>query len=155
MVEHRLRGETWPGTNEADHETVERAERGFDAYLAWERMTKLELRFCEVPLVSGTHRFGGTPDAVGEFDAKLVLLDWKTGNSVYADYLLQLAAYKELWEENYPDHPITGGFHLCRFGKETGDFAHHYYPALDEAWEAFRHMRTLYDLCARLKKRAG
>jgi hypothetical protein len=107
-------------------------------------MTKLELRFCEVPLVSGTHRFGGTPDAVGEFDAKLVLLDWKTGNSVYADYLLQLAAYKELWEENYPDHPITGGFHLCRFGKETGDFAHHYYPALDEAWEAFRYMRTLY-----------
>jgi len=36
-----------------------------------------------------------------------------------------------------------GGIHLCRFGKETGDFAHHYCPELEQAWEAFKHMRTL------------
>ena len=155
MVEHRLRGEEWPGTNEVEPEVVEKARQGFEAYLAWERITKLELRYSEVPLVSVSYRFGGTPDAVGEFDGKLILIDWKTSNSVYQDYLLQLAAYKQLWEENYPEHPIRGGFHLCRFGKETGDFAHHYYPELDEAWEAFKHMRALYDLCARLKKRAG
>ena len=57
----------------------------------------------------------------------LVLLDYKTSNGVYSDMLIQLAAYKNLWEENRPDLPITGGCHLLRFAKERGDFAHHYF----------------------------
>jgi hypothetical protein len=43
---------------------------------------------------------------------------------------------------------------LCRFNRETGDFAHHYFAHLNEAWEAFVLKRKLYDLLATLKKRA-
>jgi hypothetical protein len=65
-------------------------------------------------------------------------------NAVYADYLYQLAAYGLLWNENYPDHPPVGGFHLCRFAKEQGDFSHHYFPSLDdEAASLWRPMRKV------------
>jgi hypothetical protein len=75
----------------------------------------------------------------------LVLLDYKTSNGVYSDMLIQLAAYKNLWEENRPDLPITGGCHLLRFAKERGDFAHHYFQELDDEWEQFLLFRQAYD----------
>jgi hypothetical protein len=67
--------------------------------------------------------------------------------------LYQLAAYKLLWEENYSNHPISGGFHLCRFAKEQGDFSHHYYPSLDQEAETFLAMRALYDRVKQAEKR--
>ena len=54
---------------------------------------------------------------------RTILLDWKCANAVYADFLYQFADYGLLWNENYPDHPLVGGFHLCRFAKEQGDFS--------------------------------
>ena len=81
-----------------------------------------------------------------------MLLDWKTSNAVYPDYLLQLAGYKLLWEETYPEHQLTG-FHLCRFAKEEGDFSHHYFPKLDKEVETFLVMRSLYDLVKDVEKR--
>ena len=155
MVEARLRAQPWKPAIPIDQELIDKARAGFDAYIAWERMTRIEFRHCEVSLVSAEHEFGGTLDAIGEFEGSLVLIDWKTSNAVYSDYLIQLAAYRALWEENYPDHPISGGFHLCRFSKDNGDFSHHYYPNLDDAWEAFKIMRRLFDLDKTLRRRAA
>ena len=84
---------------------------------------------------------------------ELILLDWKCANAVYADYLYQLAAYGLLWNENYPDHPPVGGFHLCRFAKEQGDFSHHYFPALDDEAETFLLMRDLFDRVKKAERR--
>ena len=133
---------------------------GVDAYLSWERMTKLEIVQQETQLICDCHRFGGTPDAIGRIDGKLCLLDWKTSNSVYADYLIQLAAYKHLIEHGYRldnGEPLNlmldGGFHLCRFSKEHADFAHHYYPNLDSAWRQFELFREAYEIDKELKKR--
>lgn len=134
-------------------ETIAKARSAFDTYLKWAEMNKLVVRSTEVSLVSEWHRFGGRLDAVGLHGNQLIMLDWKTSNSVYADYILQLAGYKILWEENYPDHPITGGFHLCRFAKEEGDFSHHYFPSLDFETETFLTMRKLYDMVKQIEKR--
>jgi hypothetical protein len=60
-----------------------------------------------------------------------------------------------LWEENYPDRPLTGGFHLCRFSKEYGDFAHHFYRELDDARNMFIHLVAAYKFDAGLKRRAA
>ncbi len=157
MVEKRIDGEdpesVLVGVESEQIKTQARA--AFKAYLSWESMTKLVIVEQEMQLVSEQYQFGGTPDAIGLINGELCLVDWKTSNGVYQDYLIQLAAYKHLWEEKHPDRPLTGGFHLCRFAKEHGDFAHMYYPNLDEAWEAFVLMRRLYDLDKRLKKRAA
>jgi hypothetical protein len=108
----------------------------------------------EEQLVSETHGYGGTMDGVAE-DSKgrLVLIDFKTSDGVYMDHLVQLGAYRILWNENHPETPLTGGSHLGRFSKQHGDFTHHYFPNLDDAEEAFLLMRKLYDLDRRLKKR--
>ena len=132
-----------------------KAMSGFDAYLAWARNCKIEIIAQEIQMVSEAYRFGGTPDAIGKIGDDLVLLDYKTSNGVYTDYLIQLAAYKNLWEENHPDKPINGGFHLLRFAKEHGDFAHHYYAKLDEAWRQFVLLREAYEIDKQLKKRAS
>src|SRR4051812_49001683 len=125
-------------------DTVSKARAAFATFLKWSEINKLQIRHTEVSLVSEKHRFGGRLDAIGISGNQLILLDWKTSNAVYVDYILQLAGYKILWEENYPDHELVGGYHLCRFAKEEGDFAHHYFPRLDAEVETFLAMRELY-----------
>ena len=132
-----------------------KAWSAFKAYESWANNFSVKILTQELQLVSEKYRYGGTPDAVGLIGNQLVLLDWKTSNAVYCDYLIQLAAYRNLWEENYPDRPITGGFHLLRFAKEHGDFAHHYFPNLDNAWRQFLLFREAYEIDKELKKRAA
>ena len=155
LVEAHLRG-VQPPASTADAETYQKGYSAFQAYLTWEKQTGIKPIPCEQPLVSETYRYGGTPDAIFQMpDGALALGDWKSSNAVYADYLIQLAAYKALWEENFPDRPITGGYHICRFSKEHGDFAHHFFPNLDEAWEQFKLFLKAYEIDKRLKKRAA
>ena len=154
LVEAHIKGQSFERPSVTD-DVWEQASNAFRAYLKWESMTKLKIIEQEMSLVSEQYQFGGTPDAIGEIDGELCLVDWKTSNSVYQDYLIQLAAYKQLWEENNPDRLLTGGFHLCRFAKSHGDFAHHYYPNLDEAWEQFLLFLRAYQIDKALKKRAA
>jgi hypothetical protein len=126
--------------------------KGFENYLKWADTTKIEIVEQEIPLVSEKYQFGGTPDAI-MVRGELALGDWKTSNSVFPDHIIQLAAYKELWEENNPHRPITGGFHLCRFDKEHADFTHHFWSELNDAWEQFKLFRIAYDIDKKLKKR--
>jgi hypothetical protein len=132
----------------------EKARNAYRTYLDWAGMSKLEIVEQEMYMVSEVHQYGGTPDAIGVVNGQLCLVDWKTSNGVYGDYLLQLAAYRQLWEENHPDRPLVGGFHLCRFSKDFGDFAHHYYKELDSAWEMFKHLRAAFDYDKEIRKRA-
>jgi len=124
------------------------AEAAFGAYRTWRKQTKLRLVVSEIPMVSEAYRYGGTPDAIAKIGRRHCLIDFKAANGTYPDHLLQLAAYGRLWEENRPEQPLEGGYHLLRFGKEAGDFHHHHYPAdaLDGAWEAFTHLLALYGL---------
>ncbi len=158
MVESSIKGMDPNGCPEIatlDADGQQKARNAFGMYLEWASMSNLEIVEQEMQLVSEVHRFGGTPDAIGMVNGKLCLVDWKTSNGVFSDYLLQLAAYRLLWEENHPDLPLIGGFHLCRFSKEHGDFAHHYYSELEDALRMFLNLRNAYQFDAALKKRAA
>jgi hypothetical protein len=152
MVEGYINGDPYipPPKNDIGKQAIQ----GFENYLRWQEDNKIEVIKQEMSLVSETYKFGGCPDALG-IDSRrdLCILDWKTSNSIYPDYLIQIAAYRQLWEENYPDELITGGFHLLRFSKDHADFAHHYWSELDDAWEQFKLFRQAYDLDKLLKKR--
>jgi len=124
----------------------------FQAYMSWEKQSKLEIVETEMPMISKVHRFGGTPDAIGLLDGQYCLLDWKTSNGVYADHLVQLALYGILVRE-CTDYDLSGGFHLLRFSKEHGDFTHHYWRDLSDAARAGLLCRELYELRKQLKKR--
>ncbi len=154
MVEAQIKGEMFKDPENVSEAVLSEARGAFGSYMTWANMTKLNIVEQEMPMVSEKYRFGGCPDAIGEINGELCLVDWKTSNGIYPDYLIQLAAYKQLWEENNPDRPLTGGFHLCRFAKSHGDFAHHYYPNLDNAWEQFKLFLQAYEIDKELKKRA-
>lgn len=152
MVEADIRGLPQPKQDGNDPGQWAKALSAFGAYSEWRRQTQLTPEHTEVSLICECHQVGGTLDTI-LVQGKRSLGDWKTSNAVYGEYLIQLSAYKHLWEVNHPDQPIQGGFHLLRFSKAGGDFAHHFWPRLDEAWEAFQHMRALYDLMAIIKER--
>ena len=155
LVEASIKGEVydWESKRDCSDEVRLAALQGFRAYQSWAEQSKLEVISTEVPLVSQAYRFAGTFDALGRLGGseQVYLLDWKTSASIYPEYLMQIAAYKQLVEEN--GIAKIEGFHLCRFAKEHGDFSHHYFPDLSDAWEAFQLKRKLYDLMGALKKR--
>lgn len=141
--------------NDYQPDVIEKASGAFNAYTEWKDQTQLVPVATEVSLVSEEYGFGGTLDAM-LINGKLALGDWKTANAVYHDNLMQLAAYKGLWEEHHPDRPVEGGFHLLRFSKQKHpddpvSFAHHYWSSLDLAWEQFLLLLHAYRNDKRLK----
>ena len=155
MVEAYINCEPWGDlTKELSPEDYESVISAFTAFQEWFESNKFKVIEQEVKLISEEHQFGGTPDAIAE-DSKgrIVLIDFKTSDGVYSDYLYQLGAYKILWNENNPDKQITGGCHLAKFSKEYGDFSHHFFPDITEAERGFLLMRSLYDIDATLKRR--
>lgn len=154
MVELYIKGLEIDIPKDACAEDAQAILSAYDAFREWFESNKFKVIAQEMQLVSEVYKYGGTPDAIAE-DSKgrLVLLDWKTSDGIYQDYLLQLAAYRILWNENHPEQLLTGGSHLCRFAKAKGDFAHHFFPNLDEAERGFILMRQMYDIDKELKKR--
>lgn len=137
-------------------EVAECAIRGFNNFLQWERDTQVSILHHEVPLVDDELEFGGCLDGVGPNSRNQTsLFDYKTSDRVFVDNLLQLSAYAHLWNLNTPSDPITGGYHLCRFSRTYGDFSHHYWDNLDDAFEMFLLLRKSYELDKKLKKRTG
>lgn len=154
MVEAHIHGLPEVNVSGYTAEVASQARQGYENFLRWQDDNRIEIIAQEAELTSSRYLFGGCPDAIGRDSRnQLCLLDWKTSNGIYPDYLLQLAAYRHLWEENYPDQPLIGGFHLLRFSKEHADFAHHYWSELEDAWEMFKILRRAYDLDKILKKR--
>lgn len=160
LIERRVNGEDLDTILKS--EESEGAINAFEMYLKWERQTKLNLlsKYQEIQLVSPTYLFGGTPDAIGEIDGEVLLIDWKTSNGVYSDYLIQLAAYQHLVNDGYVmttgqsvGLKVGKGAHLLRFSKDQGDFGHHYYGNLDDAWDQFKLFRQAYDIDKKLAAR--
>jgi hypothetical protein len=137
---------------EGPAEITDKAKVSFGAFLKWAEQTRLTVTHSEMPLVSETYKFGGTFDAILAHNTRAIG-DWKCSGSLYTEYLIQVAAYGKLWEENFPGEPIEGGFHLLRFDKIHGDFTHRWWGELSDAWRAFRHLLALYQIEKELKER--
>ncbi len=139
---------------ECDKETAQRAFQAFGNFLKWVKDKDLSTAHPELSLVSETHKFGGTMDAVN-IGNKLAILDWKTGKGLYPEYLVQVAAYGILFKENYEymKDGITGGYDIVRFIRDEGDFHHHHFDELKDAEEQFLLLRAAYETNKRLKKR--
>jgi hypothetical protein len=135
-------------------EHAAQVDSAVSAWHEWFLSTSLTIVATEIPLVSEKHRFGGTLDTiVRNRKGELAMGDWKSSKAIYSDYLLQLAAYRILWNENREEQ-ITGGYHLVRFSKDHGDMEHRFYPSLTDAEHMFLLLREAYDIDKNLSKRA-
>lgn len=161
-VDYFIQGKDWhPGpwmdrfsSDEAANDALAKSARAFGNFQRWYSQNRMELIAGEVALVSEKHQFGGRMDAIASTGG-LCIADWKTGGGgkIYANFLYQVAGYSILWDENFPDQPLTGGFHIIRFNRDEADFAHWHFAELDKAREGFLLLRKLYDIHKQLKKR--
>ena len=151
MIDAEIRGKPFE-PNGIPRDILDKAESAYLNFLEWSKRNELKVLATEVPMISERWRFGGTPDCIAYVCGKLALLDWKTGSGVHDEQLIQLAAYKELWEENNPHEPIQGGFDLLRISKGEAGFSHYHRDNLAGCFDAFLHLRKLYDLKAQLKR---
>jgi hypothetical protein len=157
LVENAIHGnDPWSDINieGADQEMLTRAQKGFEAYEAWEKMLGIQYVATELPLVSEAYGYGGTIDAIAtDHEGIIGLYDWKTGGSIRADMILQVAAYSKLWNEHYPDREI-GKIYILRFGRDHGDFHFHSWPEsiIEMAWQGFLHLLAMYGIDKQLTK---
>lgn len=92
----------------------------FGAARAWAEQSKVEVTHTELSMISRRLRVGGTIDAAVRVGGQRAIADWKSSKAIYNEMKVQLAGYGLVWDECYPSDPVTGGFHLVRFDKETG-----------------------------------
>jgi len=138
MIEAHLFTEIFDSSKFETKDKV-KAETSYYEFLRWEENYKMKPISIEPHLVSELYQYGGTPDLIAQTSGGIALIDWKTGKT-YSSLFLQLAAYKQLWEENNPDQKITGGYHVLRIprNEDVPSFHHSYWESLPcEAWESF------------------
>ncbi len=135
-------------------EMQEAVDSAVGSFAKWSASHNAKFLETEVPMISETHKFGGTFDWLLEVNGEIVLGDLKTSNRIYPEMLIQLGAYSILLQERGTE--VTGAA-LLRVGKEHGDFHYHYFPRalLDRGGEAFLKMRELYDIDKQLRAVVG
>lgn len=131
---------------------VKQAKQCYENWKEWKSRNKFKAIETELSLISEKHQFGGTLDCIAMINDELSILDVKTGKDIYASQVVQITAYAHLWHENFPEHPLTGGYNIIRTGKEMVSFVHYYYQEFPKAWDVFLHLRELYDLAKEIKK---
>ena len=115
---------------------------------AWSSRFRLQFLASEVSLTDGQLLYGGTLDLICRCDEKVWLVDLKTSKGQYAEHILQVAAYKNLYEVNRG--PIDE-VHILNLDGGWDDLV-----LTDEqlslGWSAFEHLRALYEIQKNLKR---
>ena len=130
------------------HELIDRIIQGLEPeippeleavannFLGWRAASGMDIRLSEAMVYSEKHRYAGSADAIAYRDGKLIVLDWKTGNGIYPEYGLQVAAYAKALEEMTGEQ--VGEAWTVRLGRTDLDFESQWVVDLDRAFISFR-----------------
>ena len=150
MITNQLQDE---GTDTSDYsqQQIGQAENCALSYFKWEEEHKIDPIIIEEPMVSEEHCIGGTMDIYAEVDGVKELIDLKTGNGIWPEHHIQVAAYKAILEEN--GHKVERVRILNIPRSETENFQQ---VVLSEAvlnlnWEIFYHLLRIYQIRKELK----
>lgn len=78
---------------------VPRVEGMMKSFVQWAVTIDGDIHDTELRVISRQHTYSGTLDAVGTFEGKPMLYDWKTSSRIYPDMDLQLVAYANAYKE--------------------------------------------------------
>lgn len=128
---------------------VDLAQNAVISYFEWEKQHDINPIKCEWAMVSDSLLFGGTIDCYCMLDGIPTLLDFKTGKAIYDEYFVQLAAYRELLEEN---GYTVERCRILRVGRdETEGFEERTVTDTRKYFEIFRALLNVYYLKKELK----
>jgi hypothetical protein len=126
------------------NELVDKAENCFLSYLSWEKQHKVEPILCEAQLISELYGYGGTIDMLAKVDGAPTLVDYKTGRAIYPEHIYQVAAYRQLLEEN--GH-FVADVRILQIGRdETEGFSEKVVASTTREWMLFTHALAIYQL---------
>lgn len=112
------------------------------AFKQWWRNSGIELVLGDTKVASLIHGYGGSLDALGRRQGKFIILDWKTGNGIWKEHALQVAAYGQGFFESYGLYCQEGI--IVRFGKKAPvDFETREIADLESSFMAFQHAKAL------------
>ena len=127
---------------------VDSSELCIRPFEAWVSRHDLQLTGSELSLTDSTLLFGGTLDLICRYGKKVWLVDIKTSKGQYSEHILQVAAYRHLWEVNRG--PVDQ-VHILYLDGGWDDLV-----LTDEqlslGWSAFEHLRALYEIQKNLKR---
>lgn len=150
LIQCHLRGQE-ADLSEFSAEQQDKASNCFIKWLDFWQAQHLSPVAIEEGFVSEEFGYGGTIDLVAR-DGAMVLLDYKTSNAIYRPYLLQLAGYEMLWNENNPNQRIERRA-IVRIGKsDSNDLEVRWLSDMQPYWEAFRQQVALYRAFQQLPK---
>ena len=142
-----------PDTDYFTQAQIDLAETCFLKYLDWRDKQKIESIFLEKQSVSEMYQYGGTLDNYCLLDGVPTLIDYKTGKAIYTEQFYQLAAYKNLLEEegNKVDQCI-----ILRLGRnEEEGFETKTMTDLSKQFEVFLSCLKIYQLGKEIKRNGG
>jgi hypothetical protein len=135
----------------------ERSQSCVEAALDWMKRHNVRWVHTERKIYSREFGYAGTLDGVAICDScgdKLCcpkdykdvrsLIDWKSSNYLYTEYLYQTAAYEQAYEEETGEALVHRW--VVRLGKEDGKFDpwHLYEESYESHWQGFFHALELY-----------
>lgn len=146
MVECMLKGEEPDWTHTTPY-VVECAEKMMPAFRSYLDNNPAETLASEEQVVSEKWQYGGCIDwvAIPNLTGLVTLRDIKTSAGIYDEYRIQLAAYKEAWNEIHPDRPIEA-VEALHLDKRTGLLTVHPMDNLADEFDIFKHLRAIYVL---------
>ena len=124
------------------------AETGLAAFERWAKPRKIETLDTEKSLVSARHHYGGTLDWIANIDEIPSYLDFKTSKGIYPGHKIQVAAYLQLWHENYGVWLQPNILHLK---KDDGTFTHHILSDLQPYLQVFLCLLEIHSLRSRIE----
>ena len=123
---------------------IDLAENALISFFEWKSRHEIEPIKCEVPFVSEKLKYGGTIDCYCKLDGKPTLLDFKTGKAIYEEYFVQLAAYRNLLEEQ--GFPVER-CQILRIGRdETEGFEERAVTDTRKYFQIFENLLNVYYL---------
>lgn len=132
-------------------EEIEAAQNAADKFREWLQKHDMQTHLIEEQIVSERYRVGGTIDWYGELDGKMTLVDIKTSGNIYAEHVIQVAAYAQiLKDEDYPVEDVR----ILRFSREDDDDHRDMSLSdrlLEAGFEIFLRLRDIYDLQKEIK----
>lgn len=147
----------------------ERAANCCIASIAWMADHNVRWRCTERKVYSRRHRYAGTMDGLALIDScsdpnccrqpfkdRLSIVDWKTSNYLYIEYLFQTAAYQQAYEEETGES-IEDRW-VIRLGKDDGEFDPWHVPGrsmFTEDWAGYLACLTLYQSVERVEDRVA
>jgi len=120
-IEAYIRGEEYLSILEnKDEEIKQNAINGFLAFLSWEEKNHVKWLESEVQVFCTSVGYAGRFDAIAIINGHRYLIDFKTSKGVWPEFSWQLCAYRQAYNEMYPERAVEN-LAVLHLDKDTSE----------------------------------